>query len=76
MIALSVRSIALCFAWICTTFPVVGSDATAHQSNGDAGVVVVDSHDLVFMGESHPVLIRLHITIDGEPLRAAWNANV
>jgi Ca2+-binding EF-hand superfamily protein len=32
-----------------------------------------DSYDLVFLGDTGPVLIRLHIRIDGKPLPQAWN---
>src|SRR5438876_1230432 len=29
--------------------------------------------DLVFLGETRPVLMRLHIRIDGKPIQAAWD---
>jgi Ca2+-binding EF-hand superfamily protein len=32
-----------------------------------------DVQDLVFLGESRPVLIRLHVLIDGKPFREAWD---
>jgi Ca2+-binding EF-hand superfamily protein len=32
-----------------------------------------DAYDLVFLGETHPVLICLHVRIDGKPLRQAWD---
>jgi Ca2+-binding EF-hand superfamily protein len=32
------------------------------------------SHDLIFLGESRPLLIRLDIRTDGRPLPAAWEA--
>src|SRR5262249_49724230 len=31
-----------------------------------------DHYDFVFLGESRPVLLRLHVRIDGVPLRQAW----
>jgi Ca2+-binding EF-hand superfamily protein len=31
-----------------------------------------DVYDLVFMGETRPALIRLHVRIDGKPLREVW----
>lgn len=31
-----------------------------------------DAYDLVFLGETRPVRIRLHVRIDGKPLRHAW----
>jgi Ca2+-binding EF-hand superfamily protein len=31
-----------------------------------------DAQDLVFWGETRPLLIRLHVTIDGEPFRHVW----
>jgi Ca2+-binding EF-hand superfamily protein len=32
-----------------------------------------DAYDLVFLGDTRPVLIRLHVRIDGKPLRQAWD---
>jgi Ca2+-binding EF-hand superfamily protein len=31
-----------------------------------------DAYDLVFLGESRPVLIRLHVRVDGKTLRQIW----
>jgi Ca2+-binding EF-hand superfamily protein len=35
-----------------------------------------DARDLVFLGESGPILIRLHLQIEGKPLRVAWDSFV
>jgi Ca2+-binding EF-hand superfamily protein len=35
--------------------------------------VARDHYDLVFLGDTCPVLIRLHIRIDGRPLQQAWD---
>ena len=32
-----------------------------------------DAYDLVFLGETHPVLIRLHVRRDGKSLRQTWD---
>ena len=32
-----------------------------------------DVQDFVFLGESRPVLVRLHVRLDGKPLQAAWD---
>ncbi len=32
-----------------------------------------DAYDFVFLGESRPVLIRMHVRLDGKPVQAAWN---
>ena len=32
-----------------------------------------DVQDFVFLGEARPVLVRLHVRIDGKPLQAAWD---
>ncbi len=32
--------------------------------------------DFVFLGESRPVLIRLHVQVDGQSLQAAWDASI
>ncbi len=33
---------------------------------------VSDTQDVVFLGETRPVLLRLHIRVDGKPYQAAW----
>jgi Ca2+-binding EF-hand superfamily protein len=32
--------------------------------------------DFVFLAESRPVLIRLHVQVDGQSLQAAWDASI
>jgi Ca2+-binding EF-hand superfamily protein len=49
---------------------LVGSDASAPAPT-DA-----DARDLVFLGESGPILIRLHLQIEGKPLQEAWDGFV
>src|SRR5437879_4822492 len=36
-------------------------------------IAAKDGHDLVFLGETRPVLIRLRVRIDGKPLQQAWD---
>lgn len=33
-----------------------------------------DVQDLVFLGESRPLLIRLHVQVDGKPVQDSWDA--
>jgi Ca2+-binding EF-hand superfamily protein len=33
-------------------------------------------HDVVFFADSRPILLRLHITLDGKPVSALWDAFV
>jgi Ca2+-binding EF-hand superfamily protein len=33
-----------------------------------------DAQDIIFLGPTRPILIRLHITIDAQPFRRAWQA--
>ena len=35
--------------------------------------VMNDGQDFVFLGESRPVLVRLHVRMDGKSLQAAWD---
>ena len=32
-----------------------------------------DAQDFVFLAEARPVLVRLHVRVDGKPLQAAWD---
>ncbi len=48
--------------------PAVGQISNpSHQPATD------DGQDFVFLGESRPVLVRLHVRIDGRSLQAAWD---
>ena len=42
----------------------------APKQAGKAGDAV---QDVVFLGDGRPVLVRLHIHVDGKPLLTAWN---
>src|SRR5207247_3281987 len=35
--------------------------------------VAADAQDFVFFSETRPLLVRLHVQIDGKPLQAAWD---
>ena len=39
-----------------------------------AGEPTLDVQDLVYLGGPRPLLVRLHIQIDGKPIAAAWEA--
>jgi Ca2+-binding EF-hand superfamily protein len=41
-------------------------------SAGDAPAVG-DRHDFVYLSETRPVLIRVHVRLDGKPVQAAWD---
>jgi Ca2+-binding EF-hand superfamily protein len=32
-----------------------------------------EGHDFVFLAEARPILVRVHVTVDGKPLQAAWD---
>jgi Ca2+-binding EF-hand superfamily protein len=32
-----------------------------------------DTHDFVYLAEGRPILVRLHVRVDGRPLQAAWD---
>ena len=32
-----------------------------------------DVQDVIFLGDSRPLLLRLHITVDGKPYRQVWS---
>ena len=33
----------------------------------------LDDQDVVYFGDARPVLLRLHVAVDGQPLSAAWD---
>lgn len=58
---------------------VAGDDKTTGRNSpsplagkGGGGGAATDSHDLLYLG-ARPVLIRLHVRIDGKPLAAIWD---
>jgi Ca2+-binding EF-hand superfamily protein len=48
------------------------------QGTGDKALVTDDDdvQDVVFFSDTRPVLIRLHVRVDGKPYYAAWEAYV
>jgi Ca2+-binding EF-hand superfamily protein len=46
--------------------------ATQARAAETPSEVPPDVQDLVFLGPTRPVLVRLHVTIDGEPFRTVW----
>src|SRR5712692_6734691 len=50
----------------------VGDDPSP-VSNAASLAAASDVQDLVYFADSGPVLIRLHIRVDGKPLRDAWD---
>ena len=48
--------------------------AAAAPAAGPKGPAGGDVQTLVYLGESRPVLVRLHVLINGKPYSAAWDA--
>jgi Ca2+-binding EF-hand superfamily protein len=44
----------------------------ADNKPGTPPVPAADAIDMVYLAETQPVLLRLHITVDGKPLTALW----
>lgn len=52
---------------------LLSSHPPAAADTPAAAAQVSDALDLVFLGDSRPVYIRLHIRVDDKPLAAAWD---
>ncbi len=52
---------------------VAGALALAPAAAPPTPAELADVHDLVFLGEARPVLVRLHVRIDDRPLEAAFD---
>src|SRR5262249_13200561 len=48
-------------------------NAAATNDKGQDQLPANEAQDFVFLGESRPVLVRLHVRMDGKSLEAAWN---
>jgi Ca2+-binding EF-hand superfamily protein len=46
--------------------------ASADEPKRPAPPAAADAQDLVFLGDKRPVLLRLHVHLDGRPIQAAW----
>ncbi len=55
-----------------TTWLIAGEANPPAQSASKAGEE--DVQDFVFLAEARPLLVRLHVRVDGKPLPAAWDA--
>jgi Ca2+-binding EF-hand superfamily protein len=56
-----------------TTWLALGGQQPAAGDSAQQPPAPKDAYDLLFLGETHPVLIRLHVLMDGKPLRQAWD---
>jgi Ca2+-binding EF-hand superfamily protein len=63
---------ALLFLAAAALFVAAGAPA-ADQPKAPPAPAADDAHDFVFLGESRPVLVRLHVHLDGRSLQAAWD---
>jgi Ca2+-binding EF-hand superfamily protein len=46
---------------------------TVGFATADPPAAVDDRHDLIFLAEARPILIRMHVQLDGKPVQAAWD---
>jgi Ca2+-binding EF-hand superfamily protein len=52
----------------------VPAPAAPQSGSKDLGPVTADAVDLVFLGDLRPVLLRVHVRIDGKPHAEVWDA--
>ena len=52
---------------------IVGAPAADQPKPQPTKTAKDDGQDFVFLGESRPVLVRLHVRVDGRSLETAWN---
>jgi Ca2+-binding EF-hand superfamily protein len=50
----------------------LGTANTDQQLAKDASAEQSGPHDVVYFAKTRPILLRLHITVDGRPLTAVW----
>ncbi|MGH7137650.1 MAG: hypothetical protein ACREHD_18035, partial [Pirellulales bacterium] len=65
--------LATCAALVALLLAARAEAAIPAGSTDDAQA---DAQDLLFFGPLRPVWIRLHVTIDGQPFRELWRANL
>jgi Ca2+-binding EF-hand superfamily protein len=65
---LTVAGLVACLAYFSDS-PPVGADAPRKEKPKAES----DYQDIVYFAASRPVLMRLHVTVDGRPLSAAWD---
>ena len=72
------RTAALLGAAVCVSALALGAgEALAQRTLQPAAAGALGNGDgatLVFLGDKRPVLLRLHIHVDGKPIDEAWNA--
>jgi Ca2+-binding EF-hand superfamily protein len=66
---MSARILGLAVAAALATFCLAAAEG---PRAGDKARLAADSQDFVFFGDSRPVLVRLHVDIDGRPLGKAY----
>src|SRR5262249_28238921 len=58
----------------CSLFIFLALVSTAPAAPSAEGPGPGDEVDLVYLGDVRPVLLRLHVQIDGKPFGEAWDA--
>jgi Ca2+-binding EF-hand superfamily protein len=74
---LSLAGSVLLLVWaILLVLPVPAAPPAEDKGQGtrDKGQTMADEFDLVFFGDMRPVLLRVHVQIDGKPYGEAWDA--
>ena len=67
------RALILCLS-LAGALACLGLAAAEGPKPADRAAPARDAHDVVFFGDSRPVLVRLHLQIDGQPLQASYDA--
>ncbi|HEV3204351.1 MAG TPA: EF-hand domain-containing protein [Gemmataceae bacterium] len=67
------RALILCLA-LAGALACLGLAAAEGPKSADRAAPSPDAHDFVFFGDSRPVLVRLHVQVDGKPFRRAHQA--
>jgi Ca2+-binding EF-hand superfamily protein len=67
-----IRAAALLTLALSVLGALVDTTVTAADTEKDKTPSPRATQDIIVLGESRPVLIRLHVLIDGKPMEAAW----
>jgi Ca2+-binding EF-hand superfamily protein len=58
---------------VCLTAALVFASVLASAPAAQPNPAVNDGHDFVFLAEARPILVRVHVRVDGMPLQAGWD---
>ncbi len=78
LVTFTFRLSSFVFRLLCLALPLVFavSNWAAHPDDAVPASSMSDTQDILFFGDERPMLMRLHMVVDGKPFRVVWDEHI